>query len=206
MFIMPKLKLLVVLTTSILLTACDNNATQNEREKINNYPVQVLSGFNIHYPTAFSMSREETERYFQILPENIQDVTTEMLVYKSQPVCELKEVRLVYFKVSKMVTYDIDAGSQGIIDNLAQLEDMQEKAATIKPLIIPSVLARHVYFEGKAKQQNVSYEGVLVADTKKNRVWQLQFISDINSYSNSDKYHQMLECTQHYVNSINITD
>ncbi|MEQ4923583.1 hypothetical protein [Proteus hauseri] len=204
MLTISKFKTAIILIASLLLSACDDNSTTSERKKISHYPVQLMSGFNIHYPTSFSMSRKDTEHYFQILPDYVQDVTTEMLVYKSEPICNLAEVRLVYFKMNKIMTYDIDSGAQGIVDNIALLDGMKEIFTSIKPLDISGFQGRHVLFEGKMAQENVSYEGVLISDTKNNRVWQLQFIGDVNSQSNRNKYRQQLECTSGYIASITI--
>lgn len=194
----------VLLIAGLLLTGCDNNSTSEKSNSISNIPVQTVSGFNMTYPTAFSMSREDTENYFKLLPDNVQDVTTEMMVYKSQPICDLSEVRLVYFKMIDAMTYDVDAGAQGIVDNIAIIDGMNEIFTSIKPLAISNVESRHVVFEGKLATENVSYEGVLVADTKTNRVWQLQFISEINSQSNKQKYSQVIECTNKYIQTITI--
>lgn len=204
MLTISRFKTVIILMASLLLSACDNNSTTSTSKKIADYPVQGISGFNIHYPTSFSMNRKDTEHYFQLLPDYVQDVTTEMLVYKSEPICNLTEVRLAYFKMNEIMTYDIDSGAQGIVDNIALLDGMKEIFTSIKPLDISGFQGRHVFFEGKMAQENVSYEGILVADTKTNRVWQLQFIGDVNSQSNREKHRQLLECTSEYVNSITI--
>lgn len=46
----------------------------------------------------------------------------------------------------------------------------------------------------------MSYEGVLIADTNTNRVWQLQFIAENKSNNNQE----VIDCTNRYVNSISI--
>ncbi|EEG83499.1 hypothetical protein PROPEN_04267 [Proteus penneri ATCC 35198] len=171
---------------------------------ISNIPVQTVSGFNMAYPTSFTMSREDTENYFKSLPDNVQDVTTEMMVYKSEPICDLTEVRLVYFKMIDVMSYDVDAGAQGIVDNIAIIDGMNEISTSIEPLTIPNVESRHVFFEGKYAKENVSYEGILAADLKTNRVWQLQLISNFNSLSNKQKNSQTLECTNKYIQTITI--
>ncbi|MGR6439339.1 hypothetical protein ACU42Y_13450 [Proteus mirabilis] len=60
--------------------------------------------------------------------------------------------------------------------------------------------ARQIFFEGKLSNQKVSYEGVLIADTNTNRVWQLQFIAENKSNNNQE----VIDCTNRYVNSISI--
>lgn len=204
MLTISKFNTAALLIAGLLLTGCDNNSTSKASNNISNIPVQNISGFNMAYPTSFSMSREDTENYFKILPDNVQDVTTEMIVYKSNPICDLSEVRLVYFKMADAMTYDVDAGAQGIIDNIAIIDGMNEIFTSIKPLTIPSVESRHVLFEGNMARENVSYEGVLVADLSTNRVWQLQFISTINSQSNKQKYKQLIECTREHIQTISI--
>ncbi|WP_193014516.1 MULTISPECIES: hypothetical protein [Gammaproteobacteria] len=206
MLTISKLNTTVLLITGLLLTGCDNNSTSEASNNISHIPVQTVSGFNMTYPTSFSMSREDTENYFKLLPDNVQDVTTEMIVYKSQPICDLSEVRLVYFKMIDAMTYDVEAGAQGIIDNIAIIDGMNEISTSIKPLTILDVESRHVLFEGKLAKENVSYEGVLVADIGTNRVWQLQFISEINSQSHKQKYSQMIECTNKYIQTISINE
>nr|WP_235410152.1 hypothetical protein [Proteus terrae] len=188
----------------LLLSGCDNNSTSETSNDIRNIPIQAISGFNMAYPTSFTMSREDTENYFKSLPDNVQDVTTEMMVYKSEPICDLTEVRLVYFKMIDAMSYDVDAGAQGIVDNIAIIDGMNEISTSIKPLTIPNVESRHVFFEGKYAKENVSYEGILAADLKTNRVWQLQLISNFNSQSNKQKNSQILECTNKYIQTITI--
>lgn len=195
----------VLLIAGLLISGCDNNSTSETSNDISNIPVQTVSGFNMAYPTSFTMSREDTENYFKSLPDNIQDVTTEMMVYKSEPICDLTEVRLVYFKMINAMSYDVDAGAQGIVDNIAVIDGMNEISTSIKPLTIPNVESRHVFFEGKYAKENVSYEGVLAADLKTNRVWQLQLISNFNSQSNKQKNSQILECTNKYIQTITIS-
>ncbi|MBG2802159.1 hypothetical protein ACNARU_00455 [Proteus sp. WDL240414] len=195
----------VLLIAGLLISGCDNNSTSETSNDISNIPVQTVSGFNMAYPTSFTMSREDTENYFKSLPDNIQDVTTEMMVYKSEPICDLTEVRLVYFKMIDAMSYDVDAGAQGIVDNIAVIDGMNEISTLIKPLTIPNVESRHVFFEGKYAKENVSYEGVLAADLKTNRVWQLQLISNFNSQSNRQKNSQLLECTNKYIQTITIS-
>ncbi|MBG3019494.1 MULTISPECIES: hypothetical protein [Proteus] len=195
----------VLLIAGLLISGCDNNSTSETSNDISNIPVQTVSGFNMAYPTSFTMSREDTENYFKSLPDNIQDVTTEMMVYKSEPICDLTEVRLVYFKMIDAMSYDVDAGAQGIVDNIAVIDGMNEISTLIKPLTIPNVESRHVFFEGKYAKENVSYEGVLAADLKTNRVWQLQLISNFNSQSNKQKNSQILECTNKYIQTITIS-
>lgn len=195
----------VLLIAGLLISGCDNNSTSETSNDISNIPVQTVSGFNMAYPTSFTMSREDTENYFKSLPDNIQDVTTEMMVYKLEPICDLTEVRLVYFKMIDAMSYDVDAGAQGIVDNIAVIDGMNEISTLIKPLTIPNVESRHVFFEGKYAKENVSYEGVLAADLKTNRVWQLQLISNFNSQSNKQKNSQILECTNKYIQTITIS-
>ncbi|MBG3091406.1 hypothetical protein F9282_08455 [Proteus terrae subsp. cibarius] len=194
----------VLLIAGLLLSGCDNNSTSETSNDIRNIPIQAISGFNMAYPTSFTMSREDTENYFKSLPDNVQDVTTEMMVYKSEPICDLTEVRLVYFKMIDAMSYDVDAGAQGIVDNIAIIDGMNEISTSIKPLTIPNVESRHVFFEGKYAEENVSYEGILAADLKTNRVWQLQLISNFNSQSNKQKNSQILECTNKYIQTITI--
>ncbi|MBG2912961.1 MULTISPECIES: hypothetical protein [Proteus] len=194
----------VLLIAGLLLSGCDNNSTSETSNDIRNIPIQAISGFNMAYPTSFTMSREDTENYFKSLPDNVQDVTTEMMVYKSEPICDLTEVRLVYFKMIDVMSYDVDAGAQGIVDNIAIIDGMNEISTSIKPLTIPNVESRHVFFEGKYAKENVSYEGILAADLKTNRVWQLQLISNFNSQSNKQKNSQILECTNKYIQTITI--
>ncbi|QUT03293.1 hypothetical protein [Proteus terrae] len=194
----------VLLIAGLLLSGCDNNSTSETSNDIRNIPIQAISGFNMAYPTSFTMSREDTENYFKSLPDNVQDVTTEMMVYKSEPICDLTEVRLVYFKMIDVMSYDVDAGAQGIVDNIAIIDGMNEISTSIKPLTIPNVESRHVFFEGKYAKENVSYEGILAADLKTNRVWQLQLISNFNSQSNKQKNSQLLECTNKYIQTITI--
>lgn len=194
----------VLLIAGLLLSGCDNNSTSETSNDIRNIPIQAISGFNMAYPTSFTMSREDTENYFKSLPDNVQDVTTEMMVYKSEPICDLTEVRLVYFKMIDAMSYDVDAGAQGIVDNIAIIDGMNEISTSIKPLTIPNVESRHVFFEGKYAKENVSYEGILAADLKTNRVWQLQLISNFNSQSNKQKNSQILECTNKYIQTIAI--
>ncbi len=194
----------VLLIAGLLLSGCDNNSTSETSNDIRNIPIQAISGFNMAYPTSFTMSREDTENYFKSLPDNVQDVTTEMMVYKSEPICDLTEVRLVYFKMIDAMSYDVDAGAQGIVDNIAIIDGMNEISTSIKPLTIPNVESRHVFFEGKYAKENVSYEGILAADLKTNRVWQLQLISNFNSQSNKQKNSQLLECTNKYIQTITI--
>lgn len=67
-----------------------------------------MSGFNIAYPTSFSLNRDDTEHYFQLLPDHVK-MSSQMLVYQAKPVCQLSEVRLVYFKLDDMMSYDIDS-------------------------------------------------------------------------------------------------
>ncbi|MBG5948199.1 MULTISPECIES: hypothetical protein [Proteus] len=204
MFTISKFNTTVLLIAGLLISGCDNNSTSETSNNISNIPVQTISGFNMAYPTSFSMSREDTENYFKSLPDNIQDVTTEMIVYKSEPICDLTEVRLVYFKMIDAMSYDVDAGAQGIVDNIAIIDGMNEISTLIKPLTIPNVESRHVFFEGKYAKENVSYEGILAADLKTNRVWQLQLISNFNSQSNKQKNSQILECTDKYIQTITI--
>lgn len=204
MFTISKFNTTVLLIAGLLISGCDNNSTSETSNDISNIPVQTVSGFNMAYPTSFSMSREDTENYFKSLPDNIQDVTTEMMVYKSEPICDLTEVRLVYFKMIDAMSYDVDAGAQGIVDNIAIIDGMNEISTSIKPLIIPNVESRHVFFEGKYAKENVSYEGILAADLKTNRVWQLQLISNFNSQSDKQKNSQILECTNKYIQTITI--
>ncbi|UXA35861.1 hypothetical protein KZA80_08135 [Proteus terrae] len=194
----------VLLIAGLLLSGCDNNSTSETSNDIRNIPIQAISGFNMAYPTSFTMSREDTENYFKSLPDNVQDVTTEMMVYKSEPICDLTEVRLVYFKMIDAMSYDVDAGAQGIVDNIAIIDGMNEISTSIKPLTIPNVESRHVFFEGKYAKENVSYEGILAADLKTNRVWQLQLISNFNSQSNKQKNSQIFECTNKYIQTITI--
>lgn len=204
MLTISKFNTTVLLIVGLLISGCDNNSTSKTSNDISNIPVQTVSGFNMAYPTSFTMSREDTENYFKLLPDNIQDVTTEMMVYKSEPICDLTDVRLVYFKMIDAMSYDVDAGAQGIVDNIAVIDGMKEISTSIKPLTIPNVESRHVFFEGKYAKENVSYEGVLVADLKTNRVWQLQLISNFNSQSNKQKNSQILECTNKYIQTITI--
>ncbi|QEZ92032.1 MULTISPECIES: hypothetical protein [Proteus] len=204
MLTISKFNTTVLLIVGLLISGCDNNSTSKTSNDISNIPVQTVSGFNMAYPTSFTMSREDTENYFKLLPDNIQDVTTEMMVYKSEPICDLTDVRLVYFKMIDAMSYDVDAGAQGIVDNIAIIDGMKEISTSIKPLTIPNVESRHVFFEGKYAKENVSYEGVLVADLKTNRVWQLQLISNFNSQSNKQKNSQILECTNKYIQTITI--
>ncbi|QIG06387.1 hypothetical protein [Proteus sp. ZN5] len=204
MFTISKFNTTVLLIAGLLISGCDNNSTSETSNNISNTPVQTISGFNMAYPTSFSMSREDTENYFKSLPDNIQDVTTEMMVYKSEPICDLTEVRLVYFKMIDAMSYDVDAGAQGIVDNIAIIDGMNEISTSIKPLTIPNVESRHVFFEGNYAKENVSYEGILAADLKTNRVWQLQLISNFNSQSNKQKNSQILECTNKYIQTITI--
>ncbi|WP_235365985.1 hypothetical protein [Proteus terrae] len=194
----------VLLIAGLLLSGCDNNSTSETSNDIRNIPIQAISGFNMAYPTSFTMSREDTENYFKSLPDNVQDVTTEMMVYKSEPICDLTEVRLVYFKMIDAMSYNVDAGAQGIVDNIAIIDGMNEISTSIKPLTIPNVESRHVFFEGKYAKENVSYEGILAADLKTNRVWQLQLISNFNSQSDKQKNSQILECTNKYIQTITI--
>lgn len=204
MFTISKFNTTVLLIAGLLISGCDNNSTSETSNDIRNIPIQAISGFNMAYPTSFTMSREDTENYFKSLPDNIQDVTTEMMVYKSEPICDLTEVRLVYFKMIDAMSYDVDAGAQGIVDNIAIIDGMNEISTSIKPLTIPNVESRHVFFEGKYAKENVSYEGILAADLKTNRVWQLQLISNFNSQSNKQKNSQILECTNKYIQTITI--
>lgn len=204
MFTISKFNTTVLLIAGLLISGCDNNSTSETSNDISNISVQTVSGFNMAYPTSFSMSREDTENYFKSLPDNIQDVTTEMMVYKSEPICDLTEVRLVYFKMIDAMSYDVDAGAQGIVDNIAIIDGMNEIFTSIKPLTIPNVESRHVFFEGKYAKENVSYEGILAADLKTNRVWQLQLISNFNSQSDKQKNSQVLECTNKYIQTITI--
>lgn len=204
MFTISKFNTTVLLIAGLLISGCDNNSTSETSNDISHIPVQTVSGFNMAYPTSFSMSREDTENYFKSLPDNIQDVTTEMMVYKSEPICDLTEVRLVYFKMIDAMSYDVDAGAQGIVDNIAIIDGMNEISTSIKPLTIPNVESRHVFFEGKYAKENVSYEGILAADLKTNRVWQLQLISNFNSQSDKQKNSQILECTNKYIQTITI--
>lgn len=204
MFTISKFNTTVLLIAGLLISGCDNNSTTETSNDISHIPVQTVSGFNMAYPTSFSMSREDTENYFKSLPDNIQDVTTEMMVYKSEPICDLTEVRLVYFKMIDAMSYDVDAGAQGIVDNIAIIDGMNEISTSIKPLTIPNVESRHVFFEGKYAKENVSYEGILAADLKTNRVWQLQLISNFNSQSDKQKNSQLLECTNKYIQTITI--
>ncbi|WP_311754737.1 hypothetical protein [Proteus terrae] len=204
MFTISKFNTTVLLIAGLLISGCDNNSTTETSNDISHIPVQTVSGFNMAYPTSFSMSREDTENYFKSLPDNIQDVTTEMMVYKSEPICDLTEVRLVYFKMIDAMSYDVDAGAQGIVDNIAIIDGMNEISTLIKPLTIPNVESRHVFFEGKYAKENVSYEGILAADLKTNRVWQLQLISNFNSQSDKQKNSQILECTNKYIQTITI--
>ncbi|HEJ9485030.1 TPA: hypothetical protein SMM93_000379 [Proteus mirabilis] len=204
MFTISKFNTTVLLIAGLLISGCDNNSTSEMSNDISHIPVQTVSGFNMAYPTSFSMSREDTENYFKSLPDNIQDVTTEMMVYKSEPICDLTEVRLVYFKMIDAMSYDVDAGAQGIVDNIAIIDGMNEISTSIKPLTIPNVESRHVFFEGKYAKENVSYEGILAADLKTNRVWQLQLISNFNSQSDKQKNSQILECTNKYIQTITI--
>lgn len=204
MFTISKFNTTVLLIAGLLISGCDNNSTSETSNDISNISVQTVSGFNMAYPTSFSMSREDTENYFKSLPDNIQDVTTEMMVYKSEPICDLTEVRLVYFKMIDAMSYDVDAGAQGIVDNIAIIDGMNEISTSIKPLTIPNVESRHVFFEGKYAKENVSYEGILAADLKTNRVWQLQLISNFNSQSDKQKNSQVLECTSKYIQTITI--
>lgn len=206
MLTISKFNTTVLLIVGLLISGCDNNSTSKTSNDISNIPVQTVSGFNMAYPTSFTMSREDTENYFKLLPDNIQDVTTEMMVYKSEPICDLTDVRLVYFKMIDAMSYDVDAGAQGIVDNIAIIDGMKEISTSIKPLTIPNVESRHVFFEGKYAKENVSYEGVLVADLKTNRVWQLQLISNFNSQSNKQKNSQILECTNKYIQTITINE
>ncbi|ODQ04721.1 MULTISPECIES: hypothetical protein [Enterobacterales] len=205
MLTISKFNTTVLLIAGLLISGCDNNSTSAMSNDISNIPVQTVSGFNMVYPTSFTMSREDTENYFKLLPDNIQDVTTEMMVYKSEPICDLTEVRLVYFKMIDAMSYDVDTGAQGIVDNIAIIDGMTEISTSIKPLTIPNVESRHVFFEGKYAKENVSYEGVLVADLKTNRVWQLQLISNFNSQSDKQKNSQILECTNKYIQTITIS-
>lgn len=205
MLTISKFNTTVLLIAGLLISGCDNNSTSETSNDISNIPVQTISGFNMAYPTSFTMSREDTENYFKSLPDNIQDVTTEMMVYKSEPICDLTEVRLVYFKMIDAMSYDVDAGAQGIVDNIAIIDGMNETSTSIKPLTIPNVESRHVFFEGEYAKENVSYEGVLAADLKTNRVWQLQLISNFNSQSNKQKNSQVLECTNKYIQTITIS-
>ncbi|MCK9782631.1 hypothetical protein GY03_12775 [Proteus vulgaris] len=205
MLTISKFNTTVLLIAGLLISGCDNNSTSEMSNDISNIPVQTVSGFNMVYPTSFTMSREDTENYFKLLPDNIQDVTTEMMVYKSEPICDLTEVRLVYFKMIDAMSYDVDTGAQGIVDNIAIIDGMTEISTSIKPLTIPNVESRHVFFEGKYAKENVSYEGVLVADLKTNRVWQLQLISNFNSQSDKQKNSQILECTNKYIQTITIS-
>ncbi|WP_337241788.1 hypothetical protein [Proteus faecis] len=205
MLTISKFNTTVLLIAGLLISGCDNNSTSKTSNDISNIPVQTVSGFNMAYPTSFTMSREDTENYFKSLPDNVQDVTTEMMVYKSEPICDLAEVRLVYFKMNDAMSYDVDAGAQGIVDNIAIIDGMNEISTSIKTLTIPSVESRHVFFEGKYAKENVSYEGVLAADIKTNRVWQLQLISNFNSQSNKQKNSQTLECTNKYIQTITIS-
>ncbi|HDT3001063.1 TPA: hypothetical protein QHL53_003359 [Proteus mirabilis] len=193
-------KSVFILIGSLLLTACDNESTHNKSNDAINYPVRTMSGFNIAYPTSFSLSRDDTEQYFQLLPDHVQDVTSQMLVYQAKPVCQLSEVRLVYFKLDDMMSYDIDTGAQGIVDNISTIDGMKETSTTIKPFTVSEMQARQIFFEGKLSNQKVSYEGVLIADTNTNRVWQLQFIAENNSNNNQ----KVIDCTNRYVNSISI--
>ena len=204
MFTISKFNTTVLLIAGLLISGCNNNSTTETSNDISHIPVQTVSGFNMAYPTSFSMSREDTENYFKSLPDNIQDVTTEMMVYKSEPICDLTEVRLVYFKMIDAMSYDVDAGAQGIVDNIAIIDGMNEISTSIKPLTIPNVESRHVFFEGKYAKENVSYEGILAADLKTNRVWQLQLISNFNSQSDKQKNSQILECTNKYIQTITI--
>ncbi|MEQ4935751.1 hypothetical protein ABN125_04230 [Proteus terrae] len=204
MFTISKFNTTVLLIAGLLISGCDNNSTSETSNDISNISVQTVSGFNMAYPTSFSMSREDTENYFKSLPDNIQDVTTEMMVYKSEPICDLTEVRLVYFKMIDAMSYDVDAGAQGIVDNIAIIDGMNEISTSIKPLTIPNVESRHVFFEGKYAKENVSYEGILATDLKTNRVWQLQLISNFNSQSDKQKNSQILECTNKYIQTITI--
>lgn len=204
MFTISKFNTTVLLIAGLLISGCDNNSTSETSNDISNISVQTVSGFNMAYPTSFSMSREDTENYFKSLPDNIQDVTTEMMVYKSEPICDLTEVRLVYFKMIDAMSYDVDAGAQGIVDNIAIIDGMNEISTSIKPLTIPNVESRNVFFEGKYAKENVSYEGILAADLKTNRVWQLQLISNFNSQSDKQKNSQILECTNKYIQTITI--
>ncbi|WP_337135852.1 hypothetical protein [Proteus terrae] len=204
MFTISKFNTTVLLIAGLLISGCDNNSTSETSNDISNISVQTVSGFNMAYPTSFSMSREDTENYFKSLPDNIQDVTTEMMVYKSEPICDLTEVRLVYFKMIDAMSYDVDAGAQGIVDNIAIIDGMNEISTSIKPLTIPNVESRHVFFEGKYAKENVSYEGILAADLKTNRVWQLQLISNFNSQSDKQKNSQIIECTNKYIQTITI--
>ncbi|ATN00745.1 hypothetical protein [Proteus terrae] len=204
MFTISKFNTTVLLIAGLLISGCDNNSTSETSNDIRNIPIQAISGFNMAYPTSFTMSREDTENYFKSLPDNVQDVTTEMMVYKSEPICDLTEVRLVYFKMIDAMSYDVDAGAQGIVDNIAIIDGMNEISTSIKPLTIPNVESRHVFFEGKYAKENVSYEGILAADLKTNRVWQLQLISNFNSQSNKQKNSQILECTNKYIQTITI--
>lgn len=205
MLTISKFNTTVLLIAGLLISGCDNNSTSEMSNEISNIPVQTVSGFNMVYPTSFTMSREDTENYFKLLPDNIQDVTTEMMVYKSEPICDLTEVRLVYFKMIDAMSYDVDTGAQGIVDNIAIIDGMTEISTSIKPLTIPKVESRHVFFEGKYAKENVSYEGVLAADLKTNRVWQLQLISNFNSQSDKQKNSQILECTNKYIQTITIS-
>ncbi|MCO7050255.1 hypothetical protein NAG84_10400 [Proteus terrae] len=204
MFTISKFNTTVLLIAGLLISGCDNNSTSETSNDISNIPIQAISGFNMAYPTSFTMSREDTENYFKSLPDNVQDVTTEMMVYKSEPICDLTEVRLVYFKMIDAMSYDVDAGAQGIVDNIAIIDGMNEISTSIKPLTIPNVESRHVFFEGKYAKENVSYEGILAADLKTNRVWQLQLISNFNSQSDKQKNSQILECTNKYIQTITI--
>lgn len=205
MLTISKFNTTVLLIAGLFISGCDNNSTSETSNNISHIPVQTVSGFNMAYPTSFSMSREDTENYFKSLPDNVQDVTTEMMVYKSEPICDLTEVRLVYFKMIDAMSYDVDTGAQGIVDNIAIIDGMKEISTSIKPLTIPNVESRHVFFEGKYAIENVSYEGVLVADIKTNRVWQLQLISNFNSQSDKQKTRQLLECTDKYIQTITIS-
>lgn len=206
MLMTSKFKTAIILLGGLLLTACDNNTSSDEAAKIKDYPKQSVAGFNITYPSPFLMNREETESYFELLPDNVQDITTEMIVYKSKPICHLSEVRLVYFKMNPIMTYDIDAGAKGIIDNIAALGGMNEINSSIKPLTISDYPGRYILFEGKIANENVSYEGVLIADTEVKRVWQLQFISSMNSKSDGDKFSQSIECTNKFIDTISIDE
>lgn len=205
MLTISKFNTTVLLIAGLFISGCDNNSTSETSNNISHIPVQTVSGFNMAYPTSFSMSREDTENYFKSLPDNVQDVTTEMMVYKSEPICDLTEVRLVYFKMIDAMSYDVDTGAQGIVDNIAIIDGMKEISTSIKPLTIPNVESRHVFFEGRYAIENVGYEGVLVADIKTNRVWQLQLISNFNSQSDKQKTSQLLECTDKYIQTITIS-
>ncbi|WP_066753128.1 hypothetical protein [Proteus myxofaciens] len=199
-----KFKTAIILLGSLLLTSCDNNTSSDNANKTQDYPKQSMMGFNIAYPTSFLMNREETESYFELLPDNVQDITTEMIVYKSKPVCNLSEVRLVYFKMNPIMSYDIDAGAKGIIDNIAALGGMNKINSSIKPLTISDYPGRYILFEGKIANENVSYQGVLIADTEIKRVWQLQFIRSMNSSSDEKKFNQSIECTNKFIDTISI--